>query len=214
MRPYKRRQILVGSVQYWLLAFNLLYFLATLVLFLAALFVPLMAQLERRSVSFAEQRTSAEQFLMLDTRLWPAVGILFMLMVVHSVLISHKVAGPLYRFRSVFKTVAEGNLAVRANLRKGDYLTNEADSLNEMIASVGARISAIRDQYGETDAAFAELRSAVRGGSAEGVRRTLENLGAGMERLQASLDQFRVTPESPPTPGTPQTQAAPVAQER
>ncbi len=66
-RPYKRRQILVDRFQYQLVLINLLYFLAILLIFSAALFVPLIIQLES-STPLSEQEVVAIQFLSLHAR--------------------------------------------------------------------------------------------------------------------------------------------------
>jgi nitrogen fixation/metabolism regulation signal transduction histidine kinase len=48
------------------------------------------------------------------------------------VYLSHKVAGPLYRFVMCSREVANGNLKIQVNLRKGDELRELEESFNEM----------------------------------------------------------------------------------
>ncbi|MGH7273198.1 MAG: hypothetical protein ACREIQ_01900, partial [Nitrospiria bacterium] len=126
-RPYKRRRILIDDGQYRLLVFNLIYFFSILLIIAASLFIPPMIQLESASLSLIQKQAVANHLLSLHTRLWPALLVLFVLLAIHSVFVSHRIWGALYRFRSVFKAVAEGNLSVRATIRKNDYLRKEGD---------------------------------------------------------------------------------------
>lgn len=48
------------------------------------------------------------------------------------VYLSHKVAGPLFRFVMCSREVANGNLRIQVNLRKGDELRELEESFNEM----------------------------------------------------------------------------------
>jgi len=195
-RPYKRRRILIESYQYRLLFINLLYFCTILLIFAAALFLPLILQLRKGSASIIEQGELAGQFLALHARVWPAMLIVFVLLALHSILVSHRIAGPLYRFRSIFGAVASGDLFVRAKLRKGDYLGKESESLNEMIASLRAKIESIQSHHVETQTVLTALKRSIERGSIEDMQRQLEELHVQMEELKASIGQFRTHPEA------------------
>jgi len=195
-RPYKRRRILIESYQYRLLFINLLYFCIILLIFAAALFLPLILKLRSGSASVIEQGELAGQFLALHARVWPAMFVIFVLLALHSVFVSHRIAGPLYRFRKVFGAVASGDLSVRAKLRKGDYLGKESDSLNEMIASLRAKIESIQSHQGETQTVLTALKQSIERGSIEDMQRQLEELHVQMEELKASIRQFRTHPEA------------------
>jgi len=192
MRPYRRTRILVDNLQYRLLALNLTYFFTILLIFAAALFIPLIIQLESRTLSFAEKQEVASQFLFLDARVWPAILIVFVLLAIHSVFASHRIAGPLYRFRRVFEAVAAGDLTARAIIPKNDYLATDADTINEMIAALGTRITRVEQQHGKVRALFAELKRAANSSSVEEMQQTIEMLGTQMEQLKVYLDQFKI----------------------
>jgi len=195
-RPYKRRHILIESYQYRLLFINLLYFCIILLIFAAALFLPLILKLRSGSASIIEQGELAGQFLALHARVWPAMLVVFVLLALHSILVSHRIAGPLYRFRKVFGAVARGDLSVRANLRKGDYLGKESESLNEMIASLRAKIESIQSHHIEMQTVLTALKQSIERGSIEDMHRQLEELHMRMEELRASIRQFRTHPEA------------------
>ncbi len=194
-RPYKRRQILVDRFQYQLLLINLLYFFAILLIFSAALFVPLIIQLESSTLSQPEQEVVATQFLSLHARVWPALLIAFLLLAIHSIFVSHRIAGPLMRFRNTFKAVAAGDLSIRVTIRKHDYLGSEADILNEMIAGLRTRIKDIEKHYEEVCGMVMVLERTIESGSVEDMNQNIDALRVQLGRLGASMEQFRIGPD-------------------
>jgi len=197
-RPFRRRRILIGAFQYRLLKANLAYFATIVLVFAVVVFLPLALQIRSSStLSPVRAEELADGFLFLHARLWPALFVVLVLLAYHSVLISHRIAGPLYRFRSIFRAVAEGDLLVWVRLRPTDYLTQEADLLNEMIGALRQKISGIEEQSIALRAAFSELRRTLQDGSREGIDEMLEELDMGMEHLETRLGQFRVVTRAP-----------------
>lgn len=194
-QTYKRRRILLESFQYRLLVINLTYFVTILLIFAGALFLPLILQLRSGSLSVIEQGEVAGLFLSLHGRVWPAMLVVFVLLALHSVLVSHRIAGPLYRFRSIFKAVAQGDLSIRANLRKSDYLGKESDSLNEMILSLRTKLVGIQKHSEVMEAALLELKESVERGSLKDMHQHIVDLQAGSEGLEASIRHFRLHPD-------------------
>jgi sensor histidine kinase YesM len=45
----------------------------------------------------------------------------------------HRVAGPVYRFRSILRQVSKGEIPGEFRLREGDYFTETADDLNRVL---------------------------------------------------------------------------------
>lgn len=192
IRPYKRRRILIDRFQYRLLGMNLLYFCTILLIFVATLFLPLILQLYSETLSVTEQAEAASQFLSLHARVWPAVFLVFALLAIHSIFVSHRIAGPLYRFRSTLRAVADGDLSSRVTLRKHDYLVEDLDVLKQMIASLRTKIRSIEEPYEEARALVMTLEHAMDRGSREDMAQTIERLRRQMERIQVSLDHFRI----------------------
>jgi methyl-accepting chemotaxis protein len=52
------------------------------------------------------------------------------------ILLSHKVAGPIFRVERVAEELAKGNMNVKVNFRKGDDLPELAETLNAMIDGI------------------------------------------------------------------------------
>jgi general secretion pathway protein G len=202
-RPYKRKKILIDRFQYQLLLINLIYFFTILMIFSAALFGPLILRLENHTPASPELEAVAIQFLSLHARVWPALFIAFLLFSIHSVYVSHKIAGPLTRFRNTFKAIATGNLSGRVTIRKYDYLGSEADVLNEMITGLQAKIKGIDAQYREARTAFGKLRGGIEARAGNDLPQTIEALGLQMEKLRECIDQFRLPDLVPVAGGSP-----------
>ncbi|MCF8062650.1 MAG: HAMP domain-containing protein, partial [Deltaproteobacteria bacterium] len=69
--------------------------------------------------------------------------------------VSHKIAGPLFRFEKELAEIAEGDLTKVIHLRRKDEVTDMADSLNRMTASLRERLEELQ---GELDEAAAIAR--------------------------------------------------------
>ncbi len=93
--------------------------------------------------------------------------LLFGGLMVHSVLVSHRIAGPLYQFRRLFGELREGRRRVRATLRKRDYLRKEATAFNEMVVSLEARTATVHTQAAGLNTGVRALRIAIDDGADE-----------------------------------------------
>ena len=61
------------------------------------------------------------------------VALLFVIGVGLSILVSHRVAGPIYRFEKIFDKLMEGDLNQKVFLRKNDELQELAEKINSVI---------------------------------------------------------------------------------
>ena len=139
MRFPRRRRILIDRLQYRLLGVNLFHSCVVVLVFAALLFGPLIRDLLLGNLSPNEQDQAATAFLTLHYRVWLPVIVALLCLIIHSLIVSHRIAGPLYQFRTLFTRMKEGDLTVRARLRRGDYLASEAQIINEMSASLERR---------------------------------------------------------------------------
>ncbi|MGF1469693.1 MAG: HAMP domain-containing protein [Sandaracinaceae bacterium] len=55
------------------------------------------------------------------------------------ILITHRVVGPAYKLKLLFRQVERGNLAVRGGFRRGDELQDVGEAFKEMMVAVRAR---------------------------------------------------------------------------
>lgn len=189
-RPYRRR-IIFGKFPNRFSGRSVNYFLILFLFLGAALFVPLIVQMELETVSQPTKEQAMSQFIGLHSLVWPPVFVTFVLLFIGSVIFTHRIAGPLYRLRCIFKAIGEGDLCVRATIRKCDYLHTEADSVNEMIESLRSKVKGIEEQYAETQKAVADLTEAGESSSSSDFTEHLQRLEVQMDRLRERLVQFR-----------------------
>jgi len=60
----------------------------------------------------------------------------FVCMCLHGIVFSHRLAGPLYRFKQTLRKIQEGDLADDISLRKDDYFQDLCDEVNGMIGQL------------------------------------------------------------------------------
>lgn len=75
------------------------------------------------------------------------MGKLFLLLALvaaGTIFISHKIAGPLYRFENVLYQITQGELTVRCHLRKFDEAKSTAHAFNLALESLDTRISRLK----------------------------------------------------------------------
>ncbi len=187
---FKRRRLLVDRFQYRLVAISAGHFGLVLIVFLAALLLPLMLKLDDPTANYIEKQRVADVLLFFHEQLWLPLIAVFLLLTVHSLSVSHRIAGPLYRFRAVFKSLAEGDLAMRANIRKHDYLHADARALNEMIAALETKIRGLEDLAQQLGKESAQLKGAAGSGSIAEVRKAAERVDSKVESLRGQLTHF------------------------
>lgn len=84
--------------------------------------------------------------------------------------ISHKIAGPLYRFEKDLEEVSKGDLTKRIRLRKKDQLTDLAESLNTFIGGIHDTMAEVQERVQET------FEAAMRADVEDGVMRKIAGL--------------------------------------
>jgi len=189
---FARKQFVVDTIQYRLLGVSLLYFVAVILVFTGVLFIPLMIEMSRDSLSSPVVREAAQKFLVLHTRIWSPVLILIGLLVIHNIIISHRIAGPLLRIRSELKKIGDGNLFVQVKLRKNDYLDKEADSVNRMVDAIRGKVQGIEQSQRKASSVLVDLQRAMNQGSGDEMNGKIDELNATLEALRENVDQFQI----------------------
>ena len=68
------------------------------------------------------------------------LGLITLATIIVTVFISHKIAGPMFRFEKELKAIGEGDLTRKIRLREKDQITDMADGLNKMIAGLHDKV--------------------------------------------------------------------------
>ena len=196
-QPNRRKQVVIDELQYQILRVNIAYFFVILLIFLAALFGPLVIQLLNTDGSFFARERVAQQFLLLDETIWLPLALTFFCLGLHSILMSHRIAGPLHQLRRLLGAIGDGDLVGRVVLRKRDYLRKEEAAMNHMVDKLNSRISYVEEQAVELETRLGWLRTAITTGSRGEVIDLLGTLDENAESLNAALRQFKIRPDVP-----------------
>jgi HAMP domain-containing protein len=187
----QRRRYLVSRSQAHLLAFQAVYYGLFLVVLSIGLFGPLVLELSQEEGG-VDGVGVARVMLYMHARYWLLAGLMVAIALVHAVFLTHRVVGPLVRFRRVFRDVAAGRLQHHLVLRQRDYLTDEAADLNAMTASLAARVRALRATHGRALEELGELeRSLPAADPLDALRLRLDELGAELAWFDCNADEAR-----------------------
>ena len=188
--PFKRRQLFVHPVQYWFVVTTLIYFACLLIVLYAVVFLPMVQPLYDSSVSWEQHAQIASQFLELNERIWPWLIITFLVLLLHSMYFMHRIAGPLYRFSTLFRSIGTGQLHQRARLRKHDYLHREAQAFNSMLDNIENRIQTINLRAALVTQAYEAVALRVQEQSSGQVHAALHGLEEEIRGFKACLADF------------------------
>jgi methyl-accepting chemotaxis protein len=103
-----------------------------------------------------------------------------------SLFLSHRIAGPLYRFERSVEEITKGNLTFRIRLRKKDEAQELANSMNRMIEELSSRISLIKGIAEELSIYIGEIRE----GSDDRQKESIHKISESLERLKKALSYF------------------------
>ena len=81
-----------------------------------------------------------DEFIPIVASFFYKIAIYIILVVIISAFVSHKMAGPVYRFEQTCKEIAKGDFSQRVHLRKGDQFTELQDAFNTMMDVVEKNI--------------------------------------------------------------------------
>ena len=140
--------------------------LAFIAVIALSLFLPLASHLDRQDISAAVTAGIAEHFLYLHSAFWPVALCSLAGCVASALLLYRKMTGPLNRFVACFEQIGRGEIPQAIVIRTTDYLSGEADSLNEMLAILRDRERERAEANDEIDQIADELQSHCAGDAA------------------------------------------------
>lgn len=120
------RQFQVGIAWRLLLAFLLLFFLGIFLVFAPSMFGLLTGE------TLESLEPAATEFLILHHRIWPAVVIVLVGMFAYTIVLSHRIAGPVYRINDVLRKMIGREFPGTVTFRTGDYFQETAKLLETL----------------------------------------------------------------------------------
>jgi len=190
---FRRRKFIINKdLQYSLLVISLFYVFLVLIILGSVLFIPAIIQLEHGDYDSHEAVQAANNILYLHSKFWPAVLLALVLIGLHSIRTSHQIAGPLYRFNLLFESIKEGTLPKHLRVRRGDYLNNEVEMINQMLETLRTKVLEIQEAQGGLTVAISECKDVVNHTSKEEMTQRMKDLLEKGDQLGEKLAYFKI----------------------
>jgi methyl-accepting chemotaxis protein len=139
------------------------------------------------------QYRAAQTFLLLVKWLIPAVVIVLILFMGHTIIITHRICGPLVNFTHAFDRVAQGDLTGKVYIRKGDYLTSECNRINLMIDGISGIINRLFTNHNKLLATLQSLNEQTKDTlTKEKFESSLKIIRQDAEYTSDTLSKFKV----------------------
>ena len=189
------KKVLVDSLQLHFVGVAIIHFSIIVLVFTSTLFVPVIIRLTSGDISSPEVQAAAHEFLILHNRLWlPLLGALI-LVVLHNILFTHRVAGPLYRFRPYLESVGAGDLSAPIKFRKKDHLKKEAEVASQMVESLRDKVIRVEREFRQTNSAWSDLKNALAGKATGELQQKIDTMDTRIDECGNSLAVFKTDDE-------------------
>lgn len=105
---------------------------------------------------------------------------------------SHRIGGPLFRFKANLKEIGDGNLVLVTRLREGDELQSFSEAVNQMVDALREKVLEVCRAEQELDEVLEEVRQRTGGVATPDGEGGRERLQQARRRIRTALEQFRV----------------------
>jgi hypothetical protein len=167
------------------------YVAAPVLIVAIALFVPLVLQLRSFQMTSREAHDSALQLLYMHDRFWLPVTLSLVAVALHSLYSTHRIAGPLYRFRMTFNQVQKGVLPKAVKLRRNDLLGPELEGLNGMLETLRNGAEQAQKDAATLDCLISRYRAMCKESDPESDR-ILDEIVTVTMRLNSDSRSFKI----------------------
>ncbi len=116
------------------------------------------------------------------------VAIIALAAMIITLFFSHKIAGPLYRFKKVMQALEQGDFSRGFNIRHLDQLQDVADTFNSMISRINQELLALKSNFSSLKEKLGELSE---GEVAEHKRACLQEVKRISEELNRIINYFK-----------------------
>jgi hypothetical protein len=130
-RNYRRRIVVVDKKFQLGISGRIVMYLAAyfIFFFMLAVFAPFLGSV-LEGASHDETSAALTDLVRFSNRMFVPLLLTFVCLALHTVLLTHRIAGPVYRFKKMFEGIRNGELAGDVRLRKGDFLMGLAEAYN------------------------------------------------------------------------------------
>ncbi len=185
MRLFRRKKYLIHKklqLKYAILtiASLLLYTL----LILSAIFMPPAVVFFSTHLPLSVRAEAASAFVLLNDYIWPGIGFVIILFGAISILVTHKIAGPIYVLTRTIREITSGDLKARITLRRGDDLVELENVVNQMAEKIESAFIALDKRIG---ALSLLAREAAQGHASA----SMSQMAAGIEDMKKILEGYK-----------------------
>jgi methyl-accepting chemotaxis protein len=124
-----------------------------------------------------------------NKNLIPWIMVLIALILSFGIFLTHRVAGPIYRFEQTIKNAMEGNLNTRIKLRWADEFKLLASSINDMLNSFSQRFIKLKKSSEKLESIAVKMEQQAAGSSKELKELIMENQKQAAE-IKKILDYY------------------------
>jgi methyl-accepting chemotaxis protein len=192
---YKRklRNYLINKdLQLRLIRNNLFYLLICVIVTVSILLYPLIHDMMFLP-DLEGQYRAAQTFLLLVKWLVPAILIVLVLFMGHTIISTHRICGPLVNFTHTFESLAQGDLTRKVYIRKGDYLKRECTRINLMIDGISGIINRLFTNHNQLLATLQSLNEQEKNTEIkEKLETSLKIIRQDGEYVSETLSRFKV----------------------
>lgn len=141
-----RNYFLKRNVQMKMIGTNIFYIFSVLLITITAILFPIISFMDP-SYSFDVRYQTAKIFIVIAEGLPLPLIAVITLVIIHQLVITHQVCGPLLNFNNTFKKISQCDLARKIILRPHDMLKEEAEHINKMIDGLSRHIVTIKETH-------------------------------------------------------------------
>jgi len=193
IRIFRRRKYVIRpKFQVILIIISLSYVIFFCAFIGANLFIPLMMELDKSDIGSDQALVAAIRILYLHERFWPALLLALFAIGCHSIFISHKIAGPLYRFNLIFKKIKEGIVPTPIQIRTGDYLYNEMENINQMLERLREKLTELQEAQADLNRSIIACKETAHPSSPDELFKKMEDLVDKGKKLEEKMGYFRI----------------------
>lgn len=123
------------------------------------------------------------------------VGITGIIGIVALIFLSHRLAGPLYRFENVLAELGKGNLTQRFKLREKDEFVELQNSINALAIALDINVGDIKSGISEISKLASEMQTAAASNPSvkKDMERLLADLSKKLRELKEKTDFFKTS---------------------
>ena len=110
-----------------------------------------------------------------------------------SIFLSHRIAGPVYRFEKSVRAISSGDLSFQIKLRKTDELKDLADDINKMIGNLRSMVEEDKKIIKEVISVSDEIQGLVEKDniSKQALQKTRNKLNLVTKELNKTISRYK-----------------------